>query len=372
MRKRERIQLACDLRAQGLKPKQIAEIMGITPAGVTSMISKGRKKPPTIIIVSDSLAEENRQLKARVAQLESEKKGMYEPSARDDTNWDIWDKEYNRLQQLDRMIVVHSINDMHIPDEDEQCINMDLEINAAVQPDITIFGGDMYDFDVLSLKYKRMYNRRRKDPFLEVEPRWNDIVTTIKDNNPNGIILATGDNHGQQRMEKFINEWIPVFGDRLTADYNALVRCNGLVLWLGWTQEVYMQNTIFEHGKRAGANPAMANFKFHGESFNDVAGHAHRWQQIVSVKQMWLPEEHRMLYYPLTSVVTGCSQHVPPHYITDTKSANSTQGSAITHVNLHGLDSHVQNILYHPRVDGSLVAAFGTQVFKQEAAKATA
>jgi hypothetical protein len=72
-----------------------------------------------------------------------------------------------------------------------------------------------------------------------------------------------------------------------------------------------------------------------------------------------------MLYYPLISAVSGCSQHVPPHYIKNTKAANSSQGSVVSYVNMQGLDTHVQNIVYHPRVDGSMVAVFGTQAFTQ-------
>ncbi len=371
MKEAKRQRQAYDLWLKGLKPKEIAAAMGISKAGATSMTAKGRRKFGGILpsVAVTPLLERISFLEKENAQLKKASSGMYPPSSRDDTDWGIWDVEYKRLKKLDRMVVVHSINDMHIPDEDAQCIDMDLEINAEVQPDITILGGDMFDLDVLSLKYQRMFTRRRKDPFLEVEPRYNDIVSALQHNNPNGIILATGDNHGQARIEKFINEWMPIFGDRLTADYNALVRSQNRVLWLGWVQEVYMQNAIFEHGKKSGANPAMTNFKSHGESFTDVAGHAHRWQQVVSVKQLWLQEQRRMLYYPLISAVTGCSQHVPPHYITDTKAVNSTQGSAVSHVNLHGLDTHVQNILYQPRVDGSMVAVFGTRVFKQPAQK---
>lgn len=355
---------AANLRQQGLSYAQIAERMGISESAARGTASRGKR---AVVIQDDeytALLEEVQELRNKYTELKATVSGMYEPSARDDNDWATWDAEYKRLLGLNRMIVVHSINDMHIPDEDEQCIELDLAINAALQPDITIFGGDMFDFDVLSIKYKRMYNRRRKDPFLEVEPRWNEIVTEVKRNNPKGVIMATGDNHGQIRMENFINEWVQVFGDRLTADYNALVRSDNRVLWLGWVQEIYMNKTIFEHGKKAGANPALANFKSHGESFSDVAGHAHRWQQLVSIKQQWLQDQRRMLYYPLVSAVTGCSQHVPPHYITDTKAVNSTQGCAVSHVNLHGLDTHVQNILYHPRVDGSLIAVFGDRVFE--------
>lgn len=324
------------------------------------------------VIVDDySLQAENERLRRENEQLRIEsntRTAMFEASSRDDTDWDQWDEIYERLSKLDRMIVVHTISDMHIPDDNDQCIQMDLAINAAVKPDITIFNGDMFDFDVLSLKYKRMFNRRRVDPFWEVEPRWDYIVGEVQTNNPNGIIMATGDNHGQIRMENYINEVAMIFGDRLTADYNELVRSHNRVLWLGWEQEIYMNRTVFEHGKRSGANPAMANFKSHGESFSGVAGHAHRWQMIVTIKQLWLQEQRRMLYYPLVSAVAGTSQNIPPSYITDTKALNSTQGSAVSFVNLHGFDTHVQNIVYHPRVDGSLVAVYGNEVFTQQAA----
>lgn len=371
MKEAKRQRQAYELWLKGLKPKAIAEIMGISKAGATSMTAKGRKKfgaaaaPLPIPAVITPLLDRISTLEQENAQLRRATSGMYAPSAKDDTDWPEWDVEYKRLMDLDRMVVVHNISDMHAPDHDDQCIAMDLEINAAVQPDITIFNGDMFDFDVLSLKFARAYNRRRVDPFLEVEDWWYNLTRTVKRNNPKGIIIATGCNHGQGRLEVYTNEWEQIFGDRIVAAYNKLVRSEGRVLWLGWVQELYMQNTVFEHGLKAGANPAMGNFKLHGESFNDIAGHAHRWQQIVAIKQLWLQEQQRMLYYPLISTVTGCSQHVPPHYIKNTKAANSTQGSAVSYVNMHGLDTHIQNILYHPRVDGSMVAVFGTQVFEQ-------
>lgn len=357
----------------GYSADAIARHFNLRADSVRGRVSRARKRAGNLIQDTppdewDKVLEELAQVRAQLKAMQDADASMYEPSARDDTDWDKWEAEYQRLRRLNRMIVVQTMNDMHIPDDDHQAVDLALAINADVQPDITILGSDAFDFDVLSLKYPRMYNRKRRDPFEEVRGRYDDIVSELREGNPRGTLIALGDNHAQVRGENFINTLIPIFGDRITADYNELIRSQNRVLWLGWQQEVYLHKAIFEHGKKAGANPAMANFKSHGESFTDISGHAHRWQTIVTIKQHWMQEQRRMLYYPLMSAVTGCLQHVPPHYITDTKAINSTQGCAVVHVNMHGLDTHVQNILFHPREDGSLVAVLGKQVYTQQAA----
>lgn len=320
--------------------------------------------------VMDELLQRAEKAEARVIQLETEADSLYEPSERDDTDWEIWEAYLDRFEGLGRMVIVQTLFDMHLPDDDPQAVALALRINRMVKPDVTILGSDSFDLDVLSLKYPRMYNRKRRDPFEEVRPRYDAIVDELVSGNPHGALIAIGDNHGQQRLENWINNTAPIFGDRLTAAYNELIRSRGRVMWLGWTQELFLNQSVFEHGKKSGANPALANFKARGASMPVLAGHNHRWQQIVEVKQRPMLGGRGMLYYPLISAVTGCLQRIPPHYVTDTKAANWTQGCAIIHVNMHGMDTHVQNILFHPRLDGSLVAVFGSEELIQPAVAA--
>lgn len=316
------------------------------------------------------LEVKNAALRAEVEQLRAQIKidtiSLYEPSARDDTDWQQWEQHLTRMEALPRMVKVCTMYDAHLPDDDGQAMELALRINALVQPDVTILGSDFFDFDVLSLKYARMYNRKRRDPFGEVRERYNNIVSRLIAGNPNGIYVAIGDNHAQIRLENFINTLIPMFGDMVTGAYNELVRSNNRVLWLGWSQEVFIGPALFEHGKKAGANPALANFKGRGGSMTGIAGHAHKWMQHVEIKHKILDRGRRVMYYPLISVVTGCLQHTPPHYVQDTKAINWAQGCAVVHINMHGLDTHVQNILFHPREDGSLVAVFGEQELVQQ------
>lgn len=318
------------------------------------------------------MLQENAQLKQRIIQLEKQEDGMYEPSARDDTDWNKWAGIVARWMKLDRMIKAQTHYDQHIPDDSKECTGLRLQINRIAQPDLGILGSDAFDFDVLSLKYKRMYNRKRRDPFEEVRATYDDLVTRLIQDNPNIVLIAIGDNHGQQRVENFINELIPIFGDRITADYNALMRSRGRVLWLGWVQEFRLTTALFEHGKKTAANAAAANVKHRGSDVSDIAGHVHRLTQEIKMNEGVMDDGITAWHYPVVSVTTGHGANNPPHYSQDTKATGWQAGCAVVDVNLQGKDVHVQNLLFHPRKDGSMVTVFGEHVlieYKQAVAQ---
>jgi hypothetical protein len=313
-----------------------------------------------------ALRTENETLRSRIIQLETEHEGMYWPSARDDTDWDQWAARVAEWQKRDTMIKGQTHYDMHMPDNCKRAEGLRLQINRIAQPDFAVLGSDSFDFDVLSLKYKRMYNRKQRDPFEEVRAMYDDYVTRLIADNPKVVLIAIGDNHGQQRTENFINELIPIFGDRITAAYNELIRSRGRVLWLGWVQEFRLGTSLFEHGKKTAANAAAANIKNRGSDVADIAGHVHRITQQINMNEGVLDDGITPWHYPVMSVTTGHGQNTPPHYITDTHATNSQSGCAVVDINLRGKDVHIQNLLFHPRRDGSLVTMFGEHMLAEQ------
>ena len=71
------------------------------------------------------------------------------PATLDDTrHWEQWKRE--RATRLDMPIVVLCLFDLHIPDHDEEALKLVTNLAFALQPDVIVFGGDMFDFDAMS------------------------------------------------------------------------------------------------------------------------------------------------------------------------------------------------------------------------------
>lgn len=345
---------------EGLSYGEIAAKYGLTYDLVRGRIRR-------LINKVSLLPQEVNTLKSRIReleeQIEQEDSSMYEPSARDDTDIEKWKLVVRRLKDLPRMVKVMAFNDIHFPDHDPQALELAHQIATYFQPDICIVGSDAFDFDVLSLKFKRMFNRKRRDPFEEVYPFWDVMTRRLERDVPGTTMVAIGDNHAQGRLEKFINETANPFADRLTSDFNELVRNGGRVLWLGWSQEVRIGPALFEHGKKTGANPAQQGAKARGWISPRIGGHAHRPATNVVVGEITGEDGTSAFHYPIVSINTGCLCHLNPHYITDTHCSDWVHGVGLAHINMNGLDSHFQNVLFHTRKDGAMVTALGEKTF---------
>ncbi len=311
----------------------------------------------------ERLATENAALQAEVTALKSNVIQMYEPSAREDTDWDKWVQHVKRFKSLDRMVRVMMWNDMHMPDHDPQAVELAFKIHDEYMPDVNLVGSDAWDFDVLSLKYPRMYNRRRRDVFKEVEPHWNGFIDRLHKRNPDAVNVALPDNHAAGRFTAYVNERAPEFGDTLTEDWNDLVRAGGRVLWLGWGQEVRLASALFEHGLKAGENAVRSSAKQRGFAKSKAQGHGHTPSWYLWIADGTADDGTTQFLQPMMSVMSGHLANSHAHYIKHTDASTWAQGVVLANINMHGYDVHFQNIVFYPRVDGSLVASFGAQVF---------
>ena len=200
---------------------------------------------------------------------------LYRPyPAGDDTPlWDEWKQK--RVNQM--AVTVLCLFDFHIPDHSEDALRLLYNLAFVVQPEVIVFGGDMFDFDLLS-SFDTPVNRERGDAYQEIRGPWTEIIDHLRMQCRTAKFVAFGGNHERRRM-KF---WASV--GRLGAPFYVsnelqfveIVRSRERVWWLAEVEETSIGELIIQHGERYGENAAKSTLKQLGWGVSIVQGHSHR------------------------------------------------------------------------------------------------
>lgn len=343
-------------KARGLTRRQLADQLGLSPKSVNGRINRAAR------IEAEHLRTENEELRSLLAQMDAD---MYEPSAKDINDWQKWEDFINHKANTDGTLTILQWPDMHKPDEDMQVEELGLQMADVLQPDMHLWNGDLFDFDILSLKFPRSHNRRRRDAFREVRRPWMRLLDRLDDITPDSKKVVTGGNHCRIRVQTLANA-NPMNGDSLIEDFLDVVRQDGRVWWPGWFDELFIGPLHIQHGDRTGKNAAKLSITDVGGTMSNAASHTHfpSWY----INTAYAKNDDNLLVpdrYYVESVITPCMCHIYPHYAQDKQKSKWVNGMTVIHINLRDRDVHFQNRIFHKRKDGSLAVSFGEHFLVQ-------
>lgn len=71
--------------------------------------------------------------------------------------------------------------------------------------------------------------------------------------------------------------------------------------------------------------------------------------------------------FVIQSITLPCMCNLIPDYAKDKKKSKWINGMGVAYVNLNGLDVHMHKVIFHQRANGEMVAAFGSEEYRQQA-----
>jgi hypothetical protein len=228
-----------------------------------------------------------------------------------------------------------------------------------------LFLGDEFDFKTLSTHWPRGENTRRFDAFRQVRPSWyglQDILTYERHKSKKAML---GGNHTKDRVEDYANTRSSELADTTIETFINLTRANNRVWWMGWTNEMWLGNFMIEHGERTGENASKNSLKDVGYGSPRVGAHTHfpseawNWHYVKGTNIMQ-PDRH-----VIQSITLPCLCNLIPDYAKDKKKSKWINGMGVAYVNLNGLDVHMHKVVFHTRQSGEMVAAFGSEEYRQ-------
>lgn len=282
---------------------------------------------------------------------------LYLRSARDINDLDKFSAFVDSWRGRERMMRVLFLPDLHIPDHNTQAVMLAVQVARVFAPDLVVWLGDEFDADKLSLKFPRSSARKQGDVFKEVARHWNDIVDHFQAVLPNTPMAMVAANHTKDRVEKLVNEVVPMLDDTIIEAFIELARARRRVWWLGWNDSHWLGNLLIEHGRRTGENAAKNALKDLGWAVSRVGGHVHYPSEVFHPVIRITPRgiEHVVLQ----SVTLPCLCNLHPHYGSERNKTRWIQGVGTAHVNLSGEDVYIVPHVFHQRANGDMVATVG-------------
>lgn len=344
----------------------LAAEFGLSEGRIRLLVGKGKPAAPSddldLLVVAlkranDAQKREIEDLKAHIQLLNN----SAEPPPRMRGDSDQISAVLEDLRGLPRYARVHVVSDEHMPDHDPRAITMNCLISRYVNPDLTLFDGDEFDFSALSLHYVVDRADGHTDAFRAVRPHWQGYVDRM-----GGRYKIFLDGNHNARLDTFLNMQAQQFGDTLEDDYAALVRYNGKVLWRGGLEEIDIGGLHVHHGERTGENSAKnALVKDFGGAQCVHQGHTHGIS--IYVHSVKIPGQER--FRVVTSVTAGFGGNKPPRYrARKTNLSKWIPASTVYQVDMHSDDVHFTLIPYHETPQGGLVAFYGSKMFRVNAA----
>lgn len=283
----------------------------------------------------------------------------YPPHLDDTPKWEDWKMAFNTRK---RMMKVCFFFDIHVPDHSHSALDLAYQITDYVQPDVVLYGGDMFDFDSLSTFAKSRF-RRRTDAMKEIKGSWHNIVSNVSKVAPHARQIAMRGNH-DTRLERWNAMISNPFAETIEEDFVTTVRSNNQVWWLGQLQETNIIGLFAQHGKRVGESAAKNALKDMGWSVSVIQGHNHRPATYIHrAAQPTSIKNYKVIY----SVSSGALCNIPPHYQIDTDQSTWLNGMAIAHVDTVDQTVNIQNVVFNMDDNGRLWAAFGDNIFREKA-----
>lgn len=288
---------------------------------------------------------------------------LYYPSARDINDMPAWQDYLKFATRRGKMLRMMFFADPHFNDQCDKSITLARAIRRYVKPDVDFFLGDEFDFDTLSVRWKRSENRKRVDAFHEVRPNWYSFQDALDDDYKSEQRVMLGGNHTRGRVEAFVNENASALPDTIIEAFITLARAGNRINWLGWTDETWINHYHIEHGTRFGEMSAKNSLKDAGWSSPRTGGHVHApseaWNYTYG-KGSNITEPKR---YIVQSMTLPCLCNIIPAYAKDKKKSRWMNGIGIAYINLNGMDVHQHKVVFHTRDNGDMVAAYGSEEF---------
>lgn len=272
----------------------------------------------------------------------------YSDDLNDTAKWNDW--KVRRANKIP--VTVMCWYDLHIPDHDRNAIKLAIDLAYVVQPEVIVFGGDVFDFDLLS-KFPTSPLRIPSDPLKEISEPWRLLLHTLTKQHPKVKIVLFDGNH-EARRAMFQSD----FYDTIEEKYVDIVRYEGRVWFLPQTRETTIGYLFIKHGERYGQYAAKNTLEDLGGAVPIVQGHCHRSQ--TWIKRITTPDGYRIVQ----AMASGALCSIPPRYEENKTAASKwTHGVVVAHVNLDNRDVYLQNIPFHRRENGALWCMYGgTQV----------
>ena len=281
------------------------------------------------------------------------------PGPVDDTA--AWDELIARLSNLTRAARILYTSDQHFPDHDPLAIRMVEDIALWYGPDLIVHGGDVFDMDAIS-RFQHDYRKGKQDALRHARLPYQSHIQRLRSDNPNAAQVYIDGNHTAPRIQAYLNDhW--EFADTVLDTYQALVRANGAVMYMGAVEEVEIGGLFLQHGRRVGKNAARLAQDDLGGSTPMVQGHAHTPQ--VDVRRV--RRSGGRGYRVVQSIVNGCLCRMPAAYDKRTQQSKWLQSVTLAHVEMDGDLVNQQLVLFHERANGNLCAFIGKRLFEVSA-----
>lgn len=268
-----------------------------------------------------------------------------------------------RLSRLPRLARLLICSDQHMPDHDPRALALAVKLAKATQPDVIVLNGDTFDFSQIG-RFPQHHSTVKKDVFRAVRGAYHAHIHELSSAAPGAAIIHLDGNHNA-RLGSYLAEHTD-FQETLLDEYRALVRAGNRVLYLGEVQELELPGLLIQHGTRYGKNAAAHALEDLGGNYPMVQGHTHRPASLYKRIKARTPAG----YHVVMSAVGGCLCNIPPAYTSHKtrQGAHQLQGVVLAHIDMRGgALTNLQNVVFHSRADGALVAIVGNEVLEVRA-----
>jgi hypothetical protein len=220
-----------------------------------------------------------------------------------------------------------------------------------------VHGGDVFDMDAIS-RFQKDFRKGKPDALRHARKPYQEHVDRLRRDNPSAVQVYIDGNHTAPRVQAYLDDhW--EFQDAILDTYQAMVRADGAVLYLGEVEEIEVGGLFMQHGRRVGKNAARNALDDLGGNTPMIQGHAHTPQ--MDMKRVRRPGGRG--YRVVQSIVNGCLCQIPAPYETRTKQSKWLQSVTLAHVEMGGDIVNLQPVVFHQRPDTSLVAYVGKKQF---------
>ena len=174
------------------------------------------------------------------------------------------------------METVIFIADHQVPYQDKKAVRLSQRYIEDVQPDITVFGGDVLDFPNFTTKFLRE-QKSPEEVLKQIKVARGYLEHAVM--NSKRVVFIDG-NH-EERLRTYILDKAPELTAFAKKDrpltIGSLLGVEG-VEYLGPYGEAFVYHGfVFKHGEAVGRNPARTELENEGSS--GMSGHVHRFNR---------------------------------------------------------------------------------------------
>lgn len=242
----------------------------------------------------------------------------------------------HELQSSERYVRVMHACDFHFPYHHEGATKLFYDIVRAVQPHLIAVGSDSADFAMISHFDKDKDEDNNEDVLDEFAQYYVPHIHEIHAKSPQASLFFILGNH-EKRIYDYVLNRAPELRNTIWSRFVEIVRCGGLVHWLGETDFTRIGPLVVMHGNRTTTNAAKSMLEDLGYQASVMAGHVHRLSR-------W---ERRGEDFSVVAVTSGCHCIYPAHYSKRKRMAQKWQlGTAIAEVDLQGREVQIENLEY--------------------------